>query len=410
VFLAYNTIFYNILCCFFKGIENKGYNKVYSEYTMVVLEYIWLDSVGCLRSKIRCDNSVNVRHRVPASFPDWNFDGSSTGQALGNDSEIILKPCAVYGPYSRNGIIGAGLLVLCDTWKRVWNSDRTTHHLVPAMYNHRQTAVEIFNNILVKNEQTWFGLEQEYFLKPRSCASMKDFSDHIQSQSRLNAGQFYCGVGTVGIASAERKLVEEHMQLCLLAGINISGINAEVAPSQWEFQVGPCVGIDAADQLWVARYLLIKTAEKYDFEVVFTPKLVGSGEYGNDCAVNGSGCHTNFSTETMRNCQDEPNCRENGIREDIMVIMDRLSARHNDHMMVYGLGNNARMTGGCETSSYDQFSYGVGDRGASVRIPTDLLINGCGYIEDRRPAANCDPYMVTSILASTAILGVADNQ
>jgi glutamine synthetase len=384
---------------------------------MVVLEYIWLDGDGGLRSKIRCDSTLSLRHhKYPAAIPDWNFDGSSTGQADGSESEIILKPCAVYGrPYSRGSAVGSeGVLVLCDTWKRVWDSDKSNSRLVPALYNHRNAAVGIFDNSVIKNEQPWFGLEQEYFLKPRSCASMDEFSAQIQERSRLAEGQFYCGVGSGGIVCAERKLAEEHMQMCIVAGITISGINAEVAPSQWEFQVGPCVGIDAADQLWVARYLLIKTAEKYDFDVVFTPKLPTpfsySGEDVRVMKVNGSGCHANFSTETMRNPVDGIDCRDNAIREDVMVIIDKLAARHSDHMAVYGLGNDMRMTGGCETSSFDTFSYGVGDRGASVRIPNDLVLNGCGYIEDRRPGANCDPYMVTSVLASTAILDSAETQ
>jgi glutamine synthetase len=383
---------------------------------MVVLEYIWLDGDGLLRSKIRCDSSLSLRshHRSPAAIPDWNYDGSSTGQADGSESEIILKPCAVYGrPYSRGSAVSSdGVLVLCDTWKRIWDSDKSNSRLVPALYNHRNAAVGIFDNSVIKNEQPWFGLEQEYFLKPRSCASLDEFSAQIQERSQLAEGQFYCGVGSGGIVCAERKLAEEHMHMCIVAGINISGINAEVAPSQWEFQVGPCVGIDAADQLWVARYLLIKTAEKYDFDVVFTPKLAApSSDGGGVCvAVNGSGCHANFSTNTMRQPMgaDGEYCSGDGIREDVMVIIDKLAARHGDHMAVYGLGNDMRMTGGCETSSYDKFSYGVGDRGASVRIPNDLLLNGCGYIEDRRPAANCDPYMVTSVLASTAILASTD--
>jgi len=237
----------------------------------------------------------------------------------------------------------------------------------------------------------------------------------------------------------------------LLASCTIQE-NAEVAPSQWEFQIGPCEGIDAADQLWAARYLLVKMAGEYGYEVLFDPKLktVSDGDHIADLldiqnthddsslsededdvtsmpSVNGSGCHTNFSTKTMRTCptktrtvcgsesrynssqqtevvEKNPSAierRPNGVSDYIMKAIECLENVHEEHMMVYGKGNEARMTGNCETARYDKFTYGVGDRGVSVRIPVDVFLNGYGYIEDRRPAANADPYLVTSFIART---------
>ena len=57
----------------------------------------------------------------------------------------------------------------------------------------------------------------------------------------------------------------------------------------------------------------------------------------------------------------------------------------------YGEGNEKRLTGACETADINTFSYGVADRGCSVRIPRDTAAEGCGYLEDRRPASNVDP-------------------
>ena len=190
-----------------------------------------------------------------------------------------------------------------------------------------------------------------------------------------------------GNACFGRTIADAHYRCCLFAGIQISGINAEVMPGQWEFQIGPCLGIDIGDQLWMARYLLHRCAEEYNLIVSFEPKLF------NDW--NGSGGHVNFSTETMR--------LGTGKMAYIEEIMGKFKAKHRVHMFVYGEDNSKRLTGVHETSSFSEFSYGVGDRGASIRIPTQTRFdNGKGYIEDRRPASNLEPYVVCSIIADTA--------
>lgn len=333
-----------------------------------LVEYIWIGGNNELRSKCRvmseCDkDSIYF-------YPDWNYDGSSTGQAIGSDSEVIIKPRAVFRcPFRR----GENRMVLCDTY--LPNGE-------PHITNHRAGAVEIFNRKL--DEEPWFGLEQEYFLvdlktgKPLGCESS------IPAQ-----GQYYCGVG--GENALGRDVVEDHLEKCLYAGLRVSGINTEVAPGQWEFQIGPSLGIEAGDHLWMARYILNRVCEKYGVRVDLTPKLIKE--------INGSGCHANFSTKAMREGTPE----KTGLELIDEAIM-KLSKKHIEHMMIYGEGNKERMTGHHETASYDEFSFGRANRGRSVRIGNDTINNKRGYFEDRRPASNCNPYLVTAMIFQTCCL------
>ena len=267
-------------------------------------------------------------------------------------------------------------IVLCDTYK----SDDT-----PLKNNHRQWAKSVFDQKL--DEEPWYGLEQEYFFMNPITNKPLGFPSNGNPNPQ---GQYYCSAGTNN--SFGRNIAEEHLQACVYAGITISGINAEVAPGQWEFQIGPCTGIDQGDHLWMARYLLNRVAENHGVIVDLEPKPM-KGDW------NGSGCHANYSTKNMR----EGTNSRNGI-DYIDDAIQKLSHKHMEHMKLYGSGNEERMTGGHETASYDTFTHGTANRGASIRRGNDTVNNRKGYFEDRRPSSNCDPYLVTGKLFETTIL------
>ena len=333
-----------------------------------IYEYVWIDGNNDLRSKSRVlsNRLDNIDH-----IPDWNYDGSSTHQAKGKNSEIILKPCAIFNKKYDN--LDFGILVMCETYFP--NGD-------PCPSNHRNLAKKIFDK--APDQEPWFGLEQEYFI----CSGETGLP--LGYDSKKEQGQYYCSVGSNNAFG--RQLAEEHLSACIVVGIKISGINAEVAPGQWEFQIGPCLGIEQGDHLWMARYMLDKLSEKYNYSINFYPKVLPDG-------WNCSGCHANFSTKNMRTGTPD----KTGL-EYINDAIDKLSKKHDEHMVVYGVDNDLRMTGKYETSAYNVFSDGVADRGASIRRGNETEKNKCGYFEDRRPSSKCDPYLVTSKLFDTCIL------
>lgn len=336
-------------------------------YHRSILEYVWLDGDNHLRSKTKVfDQEVKSVNDIPI----WNFDGSSTNQAEGTDSEVMLIPRALYRDPFRGD---PNKIVLCETQRPDGSYLENSH---------RHWANELFENN--KDSKPWFGLEQEYFLIDLVTKKPLGFDGSLQQ------GQFYCSVGSENAFG--REIVEEHLNACIYAGIQISGVNAEVAPGQWEFQIGPCLGINEGDQLWVARFLLLRVAEKYNVKVDFSPKPL-KGDW------NGSGCHANYSTELMRNGNDT----KEGI-EFINEAVEKLSKKHKEHMDVYGKDNDQRMSGEHETASYDTFSIGIANRGRSIRIGNDTLKEKKGYFEDRRPGSNCDPYLVTGMLFKTTVI------
>lgn len=336
---------------------------------MTVVEYIWLGGNNEFRSKTRVLDNVNIAINID-DIPDWNYDGSSTGQATGRDSEVIIKPKALFNnPFG----LPYDYIVLCDTYLPDGS---------PLYNNTRIVADMIFNEKL--EEEPWFGLEQEYFLIDPTTNKPLGF-DETGKQ-----GQYYCSVGCENAFG--RKIIDEHFRMCLFAGVKIGGINAEVAPGQWEFQIGPCVGIDAGDHLWTARYILQRLGEIHNVKIDLSPKPL-KGDW------NGSGCHTNYSTKNMR----EGTMYKSGL-DYIDEAIDKLSKNHQEHMKVYGTGNEERMTGKHETASYTVFTDGVANRGASVRRGNETIKNKKGYFEDRRPSANCDPYLVTSAIFKTTCL------
>ncbi len=345
---------------------------------VIIAEYIWIDGTGTLRSKSRTmpvwskwskEKQLTTVYDAK-QYPKWNFDGSSTKQAKGNDSEIILIPVAVYDdPFRTEGDV----LVMCECVDK---------NMKPIESNSRAKAMKIFDQ--VSDHHPWFGLEQEYVLYNNKTGRPLGWPSDSTKVPEPQ-GKYYCGVGAGRVFG--RYIIERHYRYCLIAGIKISGINAEVMPGQWEFQVGPCEGISSGDQLWIARYILERVAEEEDVYISYDPKPE-KGDW------NGSGCHANYSTSEMR---------EDGGINYILLATEALALKHKEPIDVYG-DNSKRLIGTHETSSKDKFTYGVGDRTASVRIPTTTVREQKGYIEDRRPASDCDPYVVTSIIAETTLL------
>lgn len=328
---------------------------------ILILEYIWIDGNKEIRSKTRIvyiSASISLNDISFDDIPNWSFDGSSTFQANiheGN-TEILLYPIRfVRDPLRKSP---NSFAVLCEC-RNIFSVNE------PISTNTRTQAKKIFESF--SHIEPWFGLEQEYYLE---CPLF--FKEKLGQQ-------YYCT--SVSYCSTEKTIVEEHLQACLYAGLKISGINAEVGPGQWEFQIGPSDGIDVSDSLYFARFFLERIAEKYNYHVSYHPKP--------DSNLSGSGCHINFSTFDMRS--------DNGLKY-IEKAINNLSLCHQELLKYYGSFNDQRLTGFHETASIDKFSYGIGTRNTSIRIGVETFLSKKGYFEDRRPAANIDPYLATSML------------
>lgn len=337
-------------------------------------EYIWLDGTVPVR-QIRSKARVVSLPKTPklSDFPDWSFDGSSTSQATGHDSDCSIKPVN----FVKDPLRGEGnYIVMCE----VFNADNSEHES-----NSRAQLRKILDNGAAKHNP-WIGFEQEYTLFQRNIPL--GWPEHGYPAPQ---GPYYCGVGTEQIFG--RDIAEEHAEVCIEAGLCFYGINAEVMPGQWEFQIGyraiegddPGL-LNISDHMWIARWLLHRIAEDYDVHVSLDNKPI-KGDW------NGSGMHTNFSTNDTRD-------KKKGIKA-IEEAVEKLRDKHKAHIGLYGDKLHERLTGYHETSSIDKFSAGKGDRGGSIRVPLGVLHNGYGYFEDRRPGANADPYLVAARIAAT---------
>ncbi|MES2211787.1 MAG: glutamine synthetase beta-grasp domain-containing protein [Pseudomonadota bacterium] len=339
-------------------------------------EYIWLDGerpTQQLRSKGRVLEFSEGKGPALKDFPEWSYDGSSTYQSPGNHSDLLLVPVHFCIDPLRGD---DSYLVLCE----VMLADGTPH---------KSNTRALLRSVLsagAEKEQPWFGFEQEYVLLSEGVICGFPEAGYPSPQ-----GPYYCGVGID--KAFGREVVESHLTACLEAGLMIYGINAEVLPGQWEFQIGhrgfsneQGDTLRVTDEMWLARWLLLRIAEEEEFGVTFENKPV-KGDW------NGSGCHTNFSTAAMRKA-------ETGLAA-IQTAVERLQKNHAAHVLVYGDKLEERLTGQHETCSILEFRAGVANRGASVRIPQQVFAKKCGYLEDRRPGANCDPYLVASRLLLT---------
>jgi glutamine synthetase len=325
------------------------------------LEYVWLDGYSPepnLRSKVKvCQlNSWSLD-----SLPEWSFDGSSTQQAEGHFSDCLLKPVRIYENPLNKGTIRS-LLVLCE----VMNPDGTPHET-----NTR-------SKIGKEQEDLWFGFEQEYTIMQAGKPLGFPYNGYPEPQ-----GKYYCGVGNGKVNG--REFVDKHMENCIKANIDITGTNAEVLLGQWEYQVFSKGKLKAGDDLWISRYILQQMSEEHGYDIEFHPKPV-VGDW------NGSGLHCNFSNDKMRN---------EGGEEYFKNIFRAFDVRHKLHIENYGSDNHLRLTGKHETQSIDKFSWGVSDRGSSIRVPLATSKEWKGYVEDRRPASNGDPYKIVNVISST---------
>jgi len=337
-------------------------------------EYLWLDGgrpVQGLRSKTRVVQAPEAAK--PEDFPVWSFDGSSTEQADGNDSDCLLAPvCVVLDPLRGKG----HFLVLCE----VQNADGSDHAT-----NRRAWL----RDVLTAGGQEiapWVGFEQEYTLF-RDGRPLGFPSNGFPGPQ----GPYYCATGAD--RAFGREVVEAHARACLDAGLRFYGLNAEVMPGQWEFQVGyrgledeDGDALTVCDHLWIARWLLHRLGEQHGVVVSFDNKPV-KGDW------NGAGMHTNFSTLATRD--------PDGGLDQIKAAIARLEQRHLVHIRHYGNKLEERLTGLHETCDINTFAWGVAHRGASIRIPHPVAVKGYGYLEDRRPGANANPYDVAASLVAT---------
>ncbi len=338
----------------------------------ITAEYIWIDGTSPtpqLRSKTKVLKkeeilSMGTSSMGADSLAIWGFDGSSTNQAEGASSDCVLNPVFICPDPIRGG---DNILVLCE----VLNPDMTPHST-----NTRKETELISKKY--ENHEGLFGIEQEYTMLDPVTKQPIGFPEEGFPEPQ---GPYYCSVGASWIFG--REMAEEHMALCLDAGLAISGINAEVMPGQWEFQIGPVSALEVSDHLWIARWLLFRIGELHGIHPSLDPKPV-PGDW------NGAGAHTNFSTKAMRDKY-----------QPIIDGCEALAEKHDLHISNYGDGNERRLTGLHETQSIDKFSYGASDRGASIRIPWQVEKDQKGYLEDRRPSANMDPYRVTKLLLET---------
>jgi glutamine synthetase len=326
------------------------------------LEYIWLDGykpTQNMRSKTKVLENFSGKLE---DCPVWSFDGSSTKQAEGGSSDCLLKPVAIYTDPDRVN----GFLVMTE----VLNADGSPHES-----NARATIDDDDNDF-------WFGFEQEYFIM--DCDTLLPLGFPVGGYPGPQ-GMYYCSVG--GKNTHGRDLVEEHIDLCIDAGLNIEGINAEVAAGQWEFQLFSKGAKLAGDEMWVARYMLNRLGEEYGLAIEYHPKPLGATDW------NGSGMHANFSNTILRTC---------GSKETYEKICEAFRPVVKEHIEVYGADNDQRLTGDHETQSITEFSYGISDRGASIRIPIMTVEKGWkGWLEDRRPASNGDPYKIAGRIVKT---------
>lgn len=342
----------------------------------IVAEYIWLDYSNQYRSKTKIFNissetdEETSKYLMLSTYPDWNYDGSSAGDIPHNEddnTECLLYPIALYdNPFHTSNDKTKYMLVLCNNSYILKDKEYGIHDI---MFNY-------FCDIKSKleEEQYMFGFEQEFFMidiKTGLPLGINNFNEVIQ-------GDYYCGNGYYNVRG--RDFLLDTQEKLINAGINITGFNYEVAPGQAEFQVCD-YDMEALFQLLMLRFILIRNGETYDIHISFN-NIIHDGDN-----INNTGCHINISNFKMR--------QNNGIEtinKKINELKDKTPTNANEFNEIFGEDNTERLCGKLETSNWNEFSWGIGTRHTSIRIPTQVFKDKKGYFEDRRPGGNVDPF------------------
>jgi glutamine synthetase len=352
----------------------------------VKMEYLWIDAFDTIRSKtkVKMFNSTDFK-KLPSEFgevgsvefdknliPEWYFDGSSTNQSCEQNSDVILKPKFIcLDPFNESNNIS--FLVLCDTY----NSNDTPHK------TNKRVECSIIEEQSTR-QNPLFGISQEYIICFLDSSIGNNFYQYAKNES-----PYYCGIGSNKIAI--RNIMNDHLTKCLKAGLHFRGMNTGIEANKGEFQLGELSMTLIGDELWVARYILIRVCELYNAYPVFESKDIEKYE-----KYDISKGYVNFSTNKMRS--------ENGF-DNIIETCEKLKLKHKEYLDICGIESTNTNCGIENTNSHcENFNFGVSNRTTSVRIPFNAEKNKKGYLEDRRAPANMNPYVVTSIIVKTTCL------
>lgn len=341
---------------------------------VVFVTYVFVDgTLENVRAKTR---TLDFEPKTAKDCPEWTYCALGTYQwaDAGAKSEMFLVPVALFrDPFLK----GRNKLVLCET---------LLHDRRPPETNTRWSCDKAMKE--AANEDPWFGIEQEYVLLDADKIPLGWPKDNNVIRP---LGPYFLGVGVGNVFG--RQISDAHLKACAYAGVKIAGTNAEVVLSQWEYQVGPLPGVQAADHLWMSRYILHRVAEEFGVIVSFDPKPFQSNE------LCGSGGHINFSTRQMR---------DDGGIEYILEALKKLEVKSELHLTNYdpqkGKSNSRRLNAGMLATPSEDFTADKCSRLSSIRVPRLVVEAGKGYLEDRRPGANVEPYRATETLVKTVCL------
>lgn len=341
----------------------------------VFCTYVFVD--GTLE-RTRCKTrTLDFEPKSAEECPEWTFCALASYQwpDAGPKSEAYLSPVALFrDPFLK----GRNKLVLCE----VLQHDRS-----PMKTNTRRSCLNAMNK--AKDQQPWFGIEQEYVVTEKDGHPVDWPRD---AKHKIKALGPYCyGVGAD--VTSGRYISDAHYKACTYAGVKMAGTNCEGVLSQWEYQVGPLEGVDAADHLWMSRYILDRVAEDFGVLVSLDPMPYPPGNWL------GSAMHTNFSTKAMRS--------DGGVSA-IRAAIEKLKSNADADLAKYDTArvkrNKLRVGSGMYTTPLEQFTADECSKEVSVRIPRTVVDAGKGYLEERRPGGNADPYTVCETIVRTVCL------